>query len=176
MLSVIVLNVILLSVTLLSVILLSVILSFIICSNIMPNVIMLSVIIPSVAVQCVIMLNVIILNEVVQSVIMHSASLYWTSGLIFTTFHFLQHFQNDSGLVPIWVCLLLVLCYISAGASLFCVSNGWNFIDSFFFCFAALGTIGIVEYNGNDDALETAGAVFVLVEDSLNIRASSLIS
>jgi hypothetical protein len=41
--------------------------------------------------------------------------------------------QNDVHVVPAWVCLLLVLCYVSAGASLFCVSHGWNFIDSFFF-------------------------------------------
>jgi hypothetical protein len=117
------------------------------------------------------MLSVIILSVALQSVIM--LNVIWPH---FSTFHFLQHFQNDSGLVPIWVCLLLVLCYISAGASLFCVSNGWNFIDSFFFCFAALGTIGIVEYNGDGDALETAGAVFVLVEDPLNIDTSSLMS
>ena len=71
-------------------------------------------------------------------------------------------FQSDA--VPVWVCLLLVLCYISAGASLFCVSHGWSFIDSFFFCLAALGTIGIVDNNAGNESVDTVGAVFVLVK------------
>ena len=72
-------------------------------------------------------------------------------------------FQAESSIVPVWVCLLLVLCYISAGASLFSVANGWNFIDSFFFCFAAIGTIGIVDNNSGEEKVEAAGAIFVLV-------------
>jgi hypothetical protein len=55
------------------------------------------------------------------------------------------------------------LCYISAGASLFCVSHGWSYVDSFFFCFAALGTIGIVENNQNEGKIEAGGPIFVLV-------------
>jgi hypothetical protein len=57
-----------------------------------------------------------------------------------------------------------VLCYVSAGASLFCVCHGWSYVDSFFFCFAALGTIGIVENQATkDETMETGGALFVLV-------------
>ena len=58
-----------------------------------------------------------------------------------------------------------MLCYVSAGASLFCVCHGWSYVDSFFFCFAALGTIGIVENQtaAKDEQVESGGALFVLV-------------
>ncbi len=45
---------------------------------------------------------------------------------------------------PAWPCALLLLFYVSSGAVAFCaVRPGWSFVDSFFFCFAALATIGI---------------------------------
>ena len=45
--------------------------------------------------------------------------------------------------VPIWICLLLLLSYIGAGATVFCVYHGdWSFVDSFYFAFTVLWTIG----------------------------------
>ena len=41
--------------------------------------------------------------------------------------------------VPLWVCLLIILCYISAGATVFCAYHeDWSFVDSFFFAFSVL--------------------------------------
>ena len=52
--------------------------------------------------------------------------------------------QHDSTTqVPIWICLLLLLCYMGAGATVFCVYHGdWSFVDSFYFAFTVLWTIG----------------------------------
>ena len=52
--------------------------------------------------------------------------------------------QQDSTRVPVWICLLLLLSYMGAGATVFCVYNeNWSFVDSFYFAFAILWTIGM---------------------------------
>lgn len=44
--------------------------------------------------------------------------------------------------VPIWLCVFLVVSYIIAGAFLFDAWEGWGFLDSAYFCFITLTTIG----------------------------------
>lgn len=44
--------------------------------------------------------------------------------------------------VPIWLCVFLVVSYIIAGAFLFSKWEGWTFLDSAYFCFITLTTIG----------------------------------
>lgn len=48
--------------------------------------------------------------------------------------------------VPIWLCVFLVVSYIFAGAFLFNVWEGWNFLDSAYFCFITLTTIGFGDF------------------------------
>ncbi|XP_013787082.1 TWiK family of potassium channels protein 18-like [Limulus polyphemus] len=44
--------------------------------------------------------------------------------------------------VPIWLCSTVVIGYICGGAVLFTIWENWNFLDSFYFCFVTLTTIG----------------------------------
>ncbi|XP_060533255.1 uncharacterized protein LOC132706131 isoform X2 [Cylas formicarius] len=44
--------------------------------------------------------------------------------------------------VPIWLCVLLVISYILAGAYLFKTSEQWDYLDAAYFCFITLTTIG----------------------------------
>ncbi|XP_076363491.1 potassium channel subfamily K member 18-like [Tachypleus tridentatus] len=44
--------------------------------------------------------------------------------------------------VPIWLCSAIVIGYICGGAFLFTIWEDWNFLDSSYFCFITLTTIG----------------------------------
>nr|XP_045592884.1 potassium channel subfamily K member 18-like isoform X2 [Procambarus clarkii] len=48
--------------------------------------------------------------------------------------------------VPIWLGLMLVLAYILGGAFLFASWEKWRFLDSFYFCFITLTTIGFGDF------------------------------
>lgn len=44
--------------------------------------------------------------------------------------------------VPIWLCVFLVVSYIVAGTFLFTAWERWPYLDSAYFCFITLTTIG----------------------------------
>lgn len=49
--------------------------------------------------------------------------------------------------VPIWLCVFLVVSYILGGAYLFNQWEGWPFLESAYFCFITLTTIGLFPNN-----------------------------
>ena len=60
--------------------------------------------------------------------------------------------EPDNLPVPLWICLLVLLCYISAGATVFCAYHeDWTFVDSFFFAFSILWTIGMMDMSTSND-------------------------
>ncbi|XP_058828138.1 uncharacterized protein LOC131688028 isoform X2 [Topomyia yanbarensis] len=48
--------------------------------------------------------------------------------------------------VPIWLCVFLVVSYIIAGAFMFSKWEEWSFLDSAYFCFITLTTIGFGDF------------------------------
>ncbi|KAK3913996.1 Two pore potassium channel protein sup-9 [Frankliniella fusca] len=48
--------------------------------------------------------------------------------------------------VPIWLCVFLVVSYIFGGAFLFAEWEQWDFLDSAYFCFITLTTIGFGDF------------------------------
>lgn len=47
--------------------------------------------------------------------------------------------------VPIWLGVILVVAYIFGGAFLFAGWEEWSFLDSVYFCFITLTTIGLLQ-------------------------------
>ncbi|CAL8142730.1 unnamed protein product [Orchesella dallaii] len=54
--------------------------------------------------------------------------------------------------VPIWLCSSLVIGYIVGGAYLFSNWEDWNFLDSAYFCFITLTTIGFGDFVPTQDS------------------------
>lgn len=54
----------------------------------------------------------------------------------------IQDLPPSSRPVPIWLCVCLVVGYILGGAFLFREWEGWDYLDSAYFCFITLTTIG----------------------------------
>lgn len=59
--------------------------------------------------------------------------------------------SHRSGRFPIWLCFLLPLTYILLGSIMFSITQNWNFVDSLFFCFALIATIGMSEWPRQDN-------------------------
>ncbi|XP_013790642.1 potassium channel subfamily K member 18-like, partial [Limulus polyphemus] len=53
----------------------------------------------------------------------------------------LEH-EEPRASVPITLCLLILVGYISGGATVFSLWEGWGFLDGSYFCFVTLSTIG----------------------------------
>lgn len=54
-----------------------------------------------------------------------------------------EHERQPIKPVPIWLCVFLVVSYILGGACLFSKWEKWTFLDSAYFCFITLTTIGM---------------------------------
>ena len=47
--------------------------------------------------------------------------------------------------MPVWILLSVLISYIALGAAVFATYQGWTYVDSLFFSFAVLGTIGLID-------------------------------
>ena len=48
--------------------------------------------------------------------------------------------------VPFWICLLLVFTILFGGAFMFSSLEQWTFLNSVYFCFITLSTIGFGDF------------------------------
>ncbi|XP_053976087.1 trichohyalin isoform X1 [Hylaeus volcanicus] len=53
---------------------------------------------------------------------------------------------DDEFNLPISLAIFILLSYIFIGATLFCLSEGWGFFESFYFVFISMSTIGFGDY------------------------------
>ncbi|KAG8197367.1 hypothetical protein JTE90_013493 [Oedothorax gibbosus] len=69
--------------------------------------------------------------------------------------------------VPITLCMVILVSYISGGAVLFSLWEGWNFLDGSYFCFVTLSTIGFGDLVPGDSVISEGGSQEKLVMCSL---------
>ncbi|XP_064459863.1 TWiK family of potassium channels protein 7-like [Ornithodoros turicata] len=69
--------------------------------------------------------------------------------------------------VPITLCFIIMVGYISGGAVLFSLWEGWEFLDGSYFCFVTLSTIGFGDLVPGDSVVTDSGSQEKLVICSL---------
>ncbi|KAG5673421.1 hypothetical protein PVAND_003470 [Polypedilum vanderplanki] len=86
-----------------------------------------------------------------------SSSFNVTSG---SSHHSRKHKQSA---VPISICIMILICYITSGAALFHELQKWGVLDSIYFCFTALSTIGFGELQPKDELGIYVASVYIIV-------------
>lgn len=106
----------------------------------------------------------------------------------------LQHFHNPSynnnylngstgnhqkkqkqSVVPISICIMILICYITSGAALFHELQKWGVLESLYFCFTALSTIGFGDLQPKDEIGMYAASAYIIVGMAIVAMCFSLI-
>ncbi|CAM1320979.1 KCNK18 (predicted) [Pycnogonum litorale] len=80
-----------------------------------------------------------------------------------------RHDDDDEGFkskvtVPVFISLFIVLTYFFSGAALFHYLEGWSYMDSVFFCFTSLTTIGFgFMHPGKEDQSKLSSEVRIIL-------------
>ena len=64
-------------------------------------------------------------------------------------------------IVPNWMCWTILICYLLGSALIFSALQGWTFVDSVFFCFTLLATVGLPADSIRDQSSWPSG-LFIL--------------
>lgn len=92
-----------------------------------------------------------------------------------------QQFYNNYQLhrytshVPISICVMILICYITLGAALFHRIQSWNVLESIYFCFTALGTIGFGDLEPQGNIAQYAASAYILIGMAIVAMCFSLI-
>lgn len=77
--------------------------------------------------------------------------------------------------VPISICLVMLVCYIILGSLLFHRLQDWSIVESLYFCFTSLGTIGFGELTPKGNIGQYTASGYILVGMALVAMCFSLI-
>lgn len=84
------------------------------------------------------------------------------------------YYQHSNG-VPIPISIMIVICYITGGAALFHRIQTWNVLESLYFCFTSLGTIGFGELEPKGNVAQYAASAYILIGMSIVSMCFNLI-
>lgn len=77
--------------------------------------------------------------------------------------------------VPISICIMILICYITLGALLFHRIQNWGVLESLYFCFTSLGTIGFGELSPKGNVAQYAASAYILAGMAVVAMCFSLI-
>lgn len=88
--------------------------------------------------------------------------------------HHQQH-QHHSPTVPISICIMILICYVTLGAVLFHKIQHWGVLESLYFCFTSLGTIGFGDLAPQGNIALYAASAYILIGMAVVAMCFSLI-
>lgn len=84
--------------------------------------------------------------------------------------------QNQhSPSVPISICIMILICYVTMGAVMFNRLQNWGVLESLYFCFTSLGTIGFGDLLPKGQVAQYAASAYILVGMAVVAMCFSLI-
>ncbi|XP_070505686.1 TWiK family of potassium channels protein 7-like [Chironomus tepperi] len=86
-----------------------------------------------------------------------------------------HHKKQKQSVVPISICIMILICYVTSGAVLFHELQKWNVLDSIYFCFTALSTIGFGELQPKDELGMYVASIYIIVGMAIVAMCFSLI-
>lgn len=84
------------------------------------------------------------------------------------------YYRHSNG-VPISISIMILICYITLGAALFHRLQTWNVLESIYFCFTSLGTIGFGELEPKGNIAQYAASAYILIGLSVVAMCINLI-
>lgn len=88
--------------------------------------------------------------------------------------HYHQPHQHSPS-VPISICVMILICYVTMGAVLFNRLQSWGVLESLYFCFTSLGTIGFGDLLPKGSIAQYAASAYILVGMAVVAMCFSLI-
>lgn len=84
-----------------------------------------------------------------------------------------KHHNNNN--VPISICIMILLCYVTLGTVLFHKIQPWGILESLYFCFSSLVTIGFGDLTPKDSLSQYIAAGYILIGMAVIAMCFSLI-
>lgn len=86
-----------------------------------------------------------------------------------------QYQISGSPSVPISICVMVLICYITSGALLFHKMQNWSVLEALYFCFTSLSTIGFGELTPSGNLTLYLASAYILVGMAVVAMCFSLI-
>jgi potassium channel subfamily K member 18 len=83
--------------------------------------------------------------------------------------------KHRQSVVPISICIMILICYVTLGAVLFHKIQPWGVLESLYFCFTSLGTIGFGDLQPKGQVSQYAAAAYILIGMAVVAMCFSLI-
>ncbi|XP_058464117.1 potassium channel subfamily K member 6-like [Malaya genurostris] len=83
--------------------------------------------------------------------------------------------KHNQSVVPISICIMILICYVTLGAVLFHKIQPWGVLESLYFCFTSLGTIGFGDLVPTGNIPQYAASAYIVVGMAVVAMCFSLI-
>uniref|UniRef100_A0A6E8VKP4 Ion_trans_2 domain-containing protein n=1 Tax=Anopheles coluzzii TaxID=1518534 RepID=A0A6E8VKP4_ANOCL len=83
--------------------------------------------------------------------------------------------MHSQSVVPISICIMILICYITLGAVLFHKLQPWGVLESLYFCFTSLGTIGFGDLMPKGTVAQYAASAYIIIGMAVVAMCFSLI-
>jgi Ion channel len=83
--------------------------------------------------------------------------------------------KQKQSAVPISICVMILICYLTCGAALFHELQKWGVLESIYFCFTALSTIGFGDLQPRDELGMYVASAYIIIGMAIVAMCFSLI-